>query len=135
MSIPSKDKARARLPKRVPGKGQKFTLTMVQYYVCLELRGEIAIESATSVFIFFFVTGRSCCARLVVLSRHEKLTHRVRSPAQARVHARNTSYNETQATTSYESSNVTNGGFLTFECRLSPTSHPSHFHFFCLKSD
>ena len=31
MSIPSKDKARARHPKRIPGKGQKFTLTMVQY--------------------------------------------------------------------------------------------------------
>ena len=29
MSIPSKDKARARHPKCIPGKGQKFTLTMV----------------------------------------------------------------------------------------------------------
>ena len=54
MSIPSKVKARARLPKRVPGKGQKFTLTLVQYSVCLELRGEIAIESAMSVFILWY---------------------------------------------------------------------------------
>ena len=97
MSIPSKDKARARLPKRVPGKGQKFTLTMVNP---LELRGEIAIESATSVFILFFVLCWSCRARIVVLSRHEKPRTRVPSPAQTTDShmkhkiQRNTSHNE-----------------------------------------
>jgi hypothetical protein len=98
MSIPSKDKARARLPKRVPGKGQKFTLTMVNP---LELRGEIAIESSMSVFILFLCQNRSCRARIVVLSRHEK-NHAPGFEAQRSHHDThtkhkiqpNTSYNE-----------------------------------------
>jgi hypothetical protein len=92
MSIPSKDKARARLPKRVPGKGQKFTLTVVQYSVCQEHRGEIAIESSTSVFILVFVRHRSGCACVAVLSRHKKITHPGSKPSAATGHAHETQY-------------------------------------------
>ncbi len=64
----------------------------------ITLRGEIAIESPMSVSILFFCSQRSCRARIVVLSRHEK-NHVRRFEAQRRRPTkhkiqRNTRYNE-----------------------------------------
>ena len=132
MSIPSKDKARARLPKRVPGKGQKFTLTMVNP---LELRGEIAIESSMSVFILFLCQNRSCRARIVVLSRHEK-NHARGFEAQRRRTTKhkiqqNTRYNEISSIKCDKSKRLQRS--FSTKCRLFySSSFPKLF--FCIKS-
>ena len=134
MSIPSKDKARARHPKRVPGKGQKFTLAMVNL---ITLRGEIAIESPMSVSILFFCSNRSCRARIVVLSRHEK-NHARGFEAQRRRTTkheiqRNTRYNEISSIKCDKSKRLQRSFapiiFLTFKCHLShfPSFSPAYF--------
>ena len=101
MSIPSKDKARARHPKCIPGKGQKFTLTMVNLPAFFELERRNCNRVAhLCVYIVF-------CRKQILprtysgfVETRKKSRTRVRSQAQPTdTHTKhkiqpNTSYNE-----------------------------------------